>query len=57
MWYQVGLELGLTTRILETISGQCREKPDIALMDTIKHWFTSTPNPTWDTVRKGIVQC
>ena len=52
-WYQVGLELGLTTKLLEKISGQYREKPDIALMETVKYWFSSTPNPTWDSVRKG----
>ena len=49
-WYQVGLELGLTTKVLQNISGQYREKPDVALMETVKHWFISMPNPTWESV-------
>ena len=54
-WYQVGLELGLTTDVLENISGQYREKPDVALMEAIKYWFSRNPNPTWDSIRKGIL--
>ena len=52
-WYQVGLELGITTKVLQIISGQYREKPDVALMETVKHWFISMPNPTWESVRES----
>ena len=52
-WFQVGLELGLTTKVLQTISGQYREKPDVALMKTVKYWYISTPNPTWESVGNG----
>ena len=52
-WYQIGLKLGLTTKVLEKIAGQYREKPDIALMETVKYWFSNTPNPTWDSLTKG----
>ena len=59
-WYEVGLELGLTSGVLQKIYGQYREKPDVALMETIKHWFTSMPNPTWESLSNskcyGIIQ-
>ena len=55
-WYQVGLELGLTTPVLENIARRYRTQPDVALMETSKYWFNSTQNPTWDTLTKGL-QC
>ena len=54
-WYQVGLDLGLSTRVLQDIFGRHRDKPDVALMETVKYWFRNNPNPTWDSVRKGTV--
>ncbi len=48
-WYEFGLALDLTSGILDTMKGPSKE-PKSCIMDMLKHWLKSSPDPSWEGV-------
>ncbi len=51
LWYRVGMLFNLESDVLETITVQCRQDTDTALMEVIKQWFHTHHNPNWEEVQ------
>jgi hypothetical protein len=47
-WYNIGIELGLSTDELDVIESKYKDDPDRCLVEVIKMWLKSIdPFPTW----------
>ncbi|XP_064389593.1 uncharacterized protein LOC135337585 isoform X3 [Halichondria panicea] len=53
-WYKVGMLFNLESDALETITVQCRQDTDAALMEVIRKWFHTHHNPSWEEVQQVI---
>ncbi len=62
-WYEVGKLFNLEGDVLETITVQCRQDTDAALMEVIRKWFHTHHNPSWaevqlviSTLKQSVIQ-
>ncbi len=53
-WYKVGMLFNLENDVLETITVQCRQDTDAALIEVIRKWFHTHHNPSWEEVQQVI---
>ena len=56
-WYDIGLELGLRTGVLESIRYQNQDAPT-CLRETLFHWLKKVdPPPTWKRLAYALESC
>ena len=61
-WYNIGLELGVSSDILDSIKIKCRDDPDECVTAMIKGWLNKgKPPPSWaalaEALRSPMVGC
>ena len=54
-WYNVGLRLGVSADVLDSIRSQHGPDPDECFREMLKRWLQSCdPSPTWSALVKAL---
>jgi len=52
-WYHLGLQLKVSTGMLDRIKAQFSDSKD-RLLETLKTWLTTSDNPSWKTLTDAL---
>ena len=53
-WFNLGINLGLTTDTLEVIQDRYAGSPNGCFPATLSQWLKEDPRPTWSTLAKAL---
>ena len=53
-YYNIGLNLGIDSTILDTIKIDERDQSARGLTKVIEYWFSNSPHPSWKALAKSL---
>ena len=54
-WYDLGIELGLSTYIMDNIQESLANDEDSARLKLFRKWLEENEDPTWANIRKALI--